>query len=549
VKRPRLRSILSTTAFLIVVAIVWWYFAPTTIGGATRYVITGGTSMEPRFHTGDLALVRPASQYKVGEIVAYWSTLLHTVVLHRIHAIDGNSYVFKGDNNRFLDPARPTRAELLGKLWLHIPGGGRWLDALHSPVVAAVVCGLLATALLFGFGEQRRRKRRRQGAPRSVLPGTKSVNTSLDQRLGKYLNLAALLPAAGIAALVFLVVGLVAFTRPASRMTVAATDYTQRVSFGYSARTMPGPVYATGEVRTGDPIFLTLVHQLGVHVNYQFVSAAPNNLIGTEKIILRLTGQSGWSHRVVLTPATRFTGDSTQAVVTLDIRRIQSLLGRVSSLTGMLGSDYTISVVPELHITGTVGGHPLNTSFSPTLNFGFGGVQLLAQGVSGTASSAGPPSAGTAPGALSATRGGAFGTPGTAPTTITVIGISPEVSLLRWVSILGLLLSAACAALLYLRKRGEPFDEGVRIQSQYGHLIVPVVAGEDLGWPPVDVPNIKALVRLAESGQRLILHSRAAGVDTYMVNDEGTVYRYQVRPSKVIWGEWSDTAAPVKAAA
>ena len=97
---------------------------PTAIGGSTRYVVTSGVSMEPRFHTGDLALVRPAGQYKVGDIVAYCSTLLRTVVLHRIHAIDGNTYVFKGDNNDFLDPVHPTRAELLGKLWLHIPGGG-----------------------------------------------------------------------------------------------------------------------------------------------------------------------------------------------------------------------------------------------------------------------------------------------------------------------------------------------------------------------------------------------------------------------------------------
>ena len=101
----------------------------------------------------------------------------------------------------------------------------------------------------------------------------------------------------------------------------------------------------------------------------------------------------------------------------------------------------------------------------------------------------------------------------------------------------------------YLRKRAEPFEETVRIQSQYGHMIVPIVAGEDLGWPAVDVPTIKALVKLAESGQRLILHSRSGDIDTYMVNDEGTVYRYQVRPSKVVWGEWSEAATPVRAAA
>ena len=47
----------------------------------------------------------------------------------------------------------------------------------------------------------------------------------------------------------------------------------------------------------------------------------------------------------------------------------------------------------------------------------------------------------------------------------------------------------------------------------------------------------------------MILHNRSNDVDTYMVNEEGTVYRYQVTPSKVVWGEWSETDAPVKAAA
>jgi hypothetical protein len=47
----------------------------------------------------------------------------------------------------------------------------------------------------------------------------------------------------------------------------------------------------------------------------------------------------------------------------------------------------------------------------------------------------------------------------------------------------------------------------------------------------------------------LILHNRSNDVDTYLVNDEGTVYRYQVRPSNVVWGEWSEAPAPLEAAA
>ena len=104
----------------------------------------------------------------------------------------------------------------------------------------------------------------------------------------------------------------------------------------------------------------------------------------------------------------------------------------------------------------------------------------------------------------------------------------------------GLLISGAIAVYAFQRKRGEPFETSVQIQTRYGHLIVPIVAGEDLGWPPVDVPNIKAPVRLAESGQRLGLHNRSGDVDTYMVNDEGTVYRYQVKVSKIVWGECTD---------
>ena len=45
----------------------------------------------------------------------------------------------------------------------------------------------------------------------------------------------------------------------------------------------------------------------------------------------------------------------------------------------------------------------------------------------------------------------------------------------------------------------------------------------------MDVTNFKALVRLAESAGQVILHHQADAVDTYLVNDNGTVYRYQIR--------------------
>ena len=45
----------------------------------------------PRFHAGDLAIVQPGGGLPVGEIMAYYSTTLHTVVFHRISRFDGGS--------------------------------------------------------------------------------------------------------------------------------------------------------------------------------------------------------------------------------------------------------------------------------------------------------------------------------------------------------------------------------------------------------------------------------------------------------------------------
>jgi signal peptidase I len=547
VKRNRLRSGVATLALVIVAGVAWFYFAPTTIGGSTRYVVTSGVSMEPRFHTGDLAIVRAASNYGVGEIVAYWSTLLHTVVLHRIIAKDGNRYVFKGDNNHFIDPIRPTRSELLGKLWLHVPRAGRVLEMLHTKVAAALLCAVVGLLTLFGVKENRRkRRRRRKGAAGSGRRGIPVVNSPRDHRP---FNFGALVTASAIAAVVFLVLGLIAFTRPASRPVPASTPYTQQVHFGYSAHVRPGLVYPTGTITTGDPIFLTLVHQVAVSIDYQLSAEASSNVTGTEQVLLQLSGPSGWSRSLVLTPSTRFAGAHTRTEVTLDVRQLEALIGKVEQLTG--GGSYanfTIAVVPRVHIDATVAGHPVKAIFAPALSFQLAPTQLVPNGVSASASSAagaGPAGAGAPKVGWSQTKSGAVAAaPGSAATTLTVLGVSPTVSLLRWLALIGLLASVPLAVYAFLRKRGEPFVESVQIQAQYGHLIVPIVAGEDLGWPPVDVPNIKALARLAESGQRLILHNRSGDVDTYMVNDEGTVYRYQVKASKIVWGEWTDAPVP-----
>ena len=182
VNRARLRSRLLTAAFFILVVACWWFFAPTQVGGSTRYVVTKGISMEPRFHTGDLAIVRPADQYKVGDIVAYLEHACCTRgVLHRIIAIHGDRYTFKGDNNNFIDPdpsdARSTVRQVVDAC------AARWRRGSTSstrPVVArrnlraarAVPCWSASARSAGAVGAAERARRRH------LLQETRVVNTT-----------------------------------------------------------------------------------------------------------------------------------------------------------------------------------------------------------------------------------------------------------------------------------------------------------------------------------------------------------------------------------
>ncbi len=336
---------------------------------------------------------------------------------------------------------------------------------------------------------------------------------------------------AAAAVVAFFVLGLYAFTRPVRDPASAKIAYSQGVSFGYSASAPAGPVYPDGSISTGDPIFLNLVHQVRVQVDYRLTTAAPHLLAGTDDVVVRLTGPGGWTRSTQITPAVRFTGDQANAAVTLSLPYIQSLFAQVARLTGAPAmAGYSIGVVPQFSISGTLGGQPLSTSYDPSLSFQLGGVQLL------PGAGSGPP--GGAPSGLSASQNGSVLRAATAANAISVLGRRVAIATLRWLSLLGFLVAGASALLLLQLKRREPFAETARIQSRYGHLIVPIVGAADLtGQPVFDVGSIKALVALAERSERLILHQYGDNADTFLVDDEGTVYRYRTRPTGVVWSD------------
>jgi signal peptidase I len=528
---PHLRSWLLSATLVVLAVAAWLVLAPTQIGGETSYVTTSGISMAPRFHTGDLAVVRPAKHYKVGDIVAYRSTMLRTVVLHRIIAVKGDRYVFKGDNNNFVDPTRPVRGDLVGRLSLRVAHGGRVLAWLHTPFMAALLMGGLAALLLLGAKHQRRRRDRRR--PSDPHAGHAVPRPGADREGILGVDTQTLFTASTVAAVAFFALTAPAFGRPATKPSAVKTPYTEKVSFGYYAKAPAGPVYPDGIVKTGDPVFLKLVRRVRVKAHYRLAATAPRQLGGTMEVLLRISSPTGWNRTIQLAAPKRFTGDYASADVMLDVPGLQSLIRKVERLTGGTpGASYDISVMPRIHVTGTLASQPLTSDYAPALAFKLDGLQLRAAPAAAAAdpAAASDPGSGPTPeqkAALNPSRGGSVAASTTVTRTLGIRGHDLPVPTIRWIALIGFLLAAAAALLTGVGLLGKSADPTAHVH-RYRHLIVPIAGTTfDPARPPIDVTSIGALAQLAERSERLILHHQRDGVDTYLVDDEGTLYRYQ----------------------
>lgn len=159
--RVRPRRLLAVFVTGALAAVCWFTLAPLALGGPASYVVTDGVSMLPHFKAGGLVITHTRPSYHVGEVVAYHNAQLKVVVMHRIIAMDGNRFVFKGDNNDFRDADHPTKSQLVGEEWVYWPGVGTYLKLLRQPWAFGMVVALIASTSFRPSRESRRQRRRR----------------------------------------------------------------------------------------------------------------------------------------------------------------------------------------------------------------------------------------------------------------------------------------------------------------------------------------------------------------------------------------------------
>jgi hypothetical protein len=490
--------------------------------------------MEPHLHGGDLVLLRARPAYGVGDAVAYHNLQLGRVVLHRIVGRVGDRYVFKGDNNSFLDSYNPTRSDLVGREWVSIPWIGKAFTWLHGPNHAAIVVGVLAFVLLGGGGLSATRRRRRHrrhepaDAPATSNRGLISLpNLKARARQGglRVASGKAALLLGGAAAVVFALVSLLAYMHPLTVATQSPGAFSQEGAYSYGAKVGPSSVYPSGRIVTGETVFTRLARSVQTRFDYRLITSLPHTARGSASLAASLASSSGWSKTLTTPQSVRFHGDHVLLTRTLNLARLTGDVASYLKLTGIPADTFSLLLTPHVTLDGTAGGAALHDTFAPApLIFTLDSFSLRLQ----------HPSLGATPGQAPSDP---FhpSQPGSllrqTAATLKLGTLHVRVSAARPIGLIGLAAAFALALLgLVFSRRGRYEDELGQIRRQSEGLLVPVSsapAAPANGY--LDLANFESLAYLARSYQRVILHHQQGDSHGFYIDDDGSLYRYQLR--------------------
>ncbi len=526
--KPR-RSVVvsfSSAITVVLVAFAWVLFAPPQLGGQTSYVIVNGNSMEPGMHRGDLAIVRQADAYQVGDVVTYRHPQIGPVI-HRIIGRDGARYVFQGDHNTFVDSYHPADGELVGKLWIHVPSVGKWLARFHSPWYMA---GLLCLAFM-GFGGVSAVKGKTSQSGRAGRPHQSPVEpsrggTPMQQLLRNWQDTLSVLAATGIA---LLGLAWVSFHRPTHHDVPANIPYTQTGQFAYSAPAADGRVYDTGEATSGEPVYRRLSQQVAFQFSYALKSTPAATAGGTYKMVAELGDRNGWKRTIELTPETSFSGDSFVAGGLLDLSQVQTLIGILEEQSGVKNERYSVAIKPEVSISGSIKGTSFNDTFAPVLPMAIDNVQLRMD----------PQTQQDKP--LSPATDGNVSTLISQANSLSLLALSLPVSVVRALSLAGLGLVLGFGGWLliaYVQERGRQSagaaGTGARLRSPLVNVRGSVPTPRTR---VIDVASLEDLGRIAARIGGVVLQEARPGYHAFFVHDMEITYRYEAVGNRPADGE------------
>jgi signal peptidase I len=519
---------LATAFWLVTMTALWLAFAPVRAGGMASYVIVVGNSMEPGFHLGDLIVTHEESVYRIGDAVVYRNRELENFVFHRIIAEEKGRFTLKGDNNSWIDTYQPAPEEIIGKLWLYIPNGGRFIQAIRQPAVMALLAGALGGLLALGFFSANTKGRKQMN---------KDLFSSIKQRMSGVLRitptnsppsqqggfLETIFFALGLIAFSSLILGILSFSRPATRSVRDDIGYDQLGFFAYTA-SAPDGIYDSNAVKSGDPVFTKSVCAVDMAFQYTLVAAQAENITGSYQLTAVLVEPtSGWQRTVPLQDKTSFSGNAFGATAKLDFCQMEKLAQAMEQSTDFHPGSYLLTISPNIRVSGEIAGRPLDDTFNSSLVFRYDRVHfyLLKDEELGE-------------NLLNASRHGTLGGERLDANTLRILGGDVAIPALRIISMLGLVISLGGLTFLAWKLQGLAQADPLQfIRVRYGSHMIDVQQGNLPGTTPVvDVASIEDLGKLAERFQTVILHTESGESHAYYVQGAGNLYRLAMNLQK-----------------
>lgn len=113
-------------------------------------------SMSPTISVGSLAVVMPASEYKVGDIITFKQTdeaSKKLTTTHRISSIENSNgvpfFATKGDTNNAADNALISKEQIIGKYRFSVPLLGYLVKYIQTPIGLVLIIIIPSTLIIY----------------------------------------------------------------------------------------------------------------------------------------------------------------------------------------------------------------------------------------------------------------------------------------------------------------------------------------------------------------------------------------------------------------
>ena len=130
-------------AFIVILALLLIVSVLPITGNYKVLMVLSG-SMEPNIKTGSIVVVKPADDYKIGDMITFGPySKIKAPTTHRIYDIkvveSQPVYVTKGDANNAPDAKEIQEKDILGKVLFSVPYMGYAVDFAKKPLGFALI--------------------------------------------------------------------------------------------------------------------------------------------------------------------------------------------------------------------------------------------------------------------------------------------------------------------------------------------------------------------------------------------------------------------------